>query len=450
MGALMLEEEAMPRVAGRLEEEMFHEGNNRRVYRAIRELYDGGRAVDIVTVTGQLLRMGAPKEWNVPFHVTQLTAKVASSAHLEEHVLILGELYLRRKAIEQLTVKLPRMQDLTRDVYVELDALADMLDRMRRGEQGDGLRAMPALMAEALRQGEERMLNNRDGLTGIPTGLAALDRLTAGWQKSELTIIGARPSTGKTSLTAFMARVAAQAGYRVAYFSLEMAAERLADKWLVAETGILAESWRQGTLTSEERRQVAEAAEKLGAAAIHVDDSTVISMERIRNKCRLLQKRGACDIVFIDYLQLVQVTGSKKSYTMAIDMGEMANKAKAIAKELKVPVIVLSQLNRDSEKRADKRPAMYDLRESGGIEQVADVVALIHNPAKAGLRTDPRSGYPAEGLGVLIVEKNRNGATGDIYFGYNESMTRFGFYEPPRGWILKNARPLTAKEIREG
>lgn len=448
LGALMIDSGAMSRVAEQLEEEMFYQNNNRLAYRAIRELYDAGRAIDIVTVTEQLFKIGTPDNWNVPFYITQLTSRVMSGAHLEEHALILGELFLRREAIKHLTIKLSRIQDLTWDVYEELDKLIGTLDKLCHGQDTEAPRDLPTLIADTLLQGQWRMENNKDGLTGIPTGFTELDRLTAGWQNSELIIIGARPSIGKTSLTAFMAWVAVQAGYKAAYFSLEMAAERLADKWIVAEANISADNWRRGTITPEEDRAIAAVVDKLRKPVIHVDDSTVISMERIRNKCRTLHRKGLCDIVFIDYLQLAQVTGSKRNHTMATDMGEMANKAKAIAKELKVPVIVLSQLNRDSEKRADKRPAMYDLRESGGIEQVADIVALIHNPSKAGVKTDPKSGYPTEGLGVLIVEKNRNGATGEICFGYNPSMTRFGDYEPPKNWMLENARPLKAKEIR--
>jgi replicative DNA helicase len=450
LGILLTETEAMPRVAEELEEHLFFRNENKYIYRAIRALYDAGSVIDVLTVPTQVLKTGVPEKLNAPLYVMRLSAMVTDSVHLEEHVRILWELSVRRETVKRLTICLARTQDMNRNVHDELEKLVDTLDRLRQGRDTNSLRALPCLIDDALEQGRQRKANNRDGLTGIPTGFTELDRLTAGWQKSELIVIGARPSTGKTSLTAYMAWVAAQAGYKVAYFSLEMAAERLADKWLVAQTNISADNWRRGTVTPEEEQAIAAAEEKLKAPAIYVDDTTVISMERIRSKCRTLQRQGQCDIVFIDYLQLALVTGSKPNHTMATDIGEMATKAKALAKELKIPAIVLSQLNRESEKRAGKRPAMHDLKESGGIEQVADVVALIHNPAKAGLKSDPKTGYPTEGLGILLVEKNRNGATGEIYYGYNESMTRFGDYELPKEWIPEDSRGLTAKEIRGG
>jgi len=449
LGALMIEREALPRVVDRLEEDLFHWDDHKLIYRAIRQLYDQGKMVDIITVTNRVLELGGLQSGNTPYYVTLLTSKVLSSAHLEDHVALLRDLNVRRCMIVVLTTCLCKAQDMTWDVYDVLTETIDTLGKLEHGYDSDTMRDLPTLIADSLRQGQWRMANQKDGITGIPTGLAALDHLLAGWQPTELIVIGARPATGKTSLTVYMAWVAAQAGYKVVYYSLEMAGERLADKWIVAESNISAERWRKGTITPDEDKSLAASVKELTAPAIHVDDCSVMSMERIKSKSRMLQQKGLCDIVFIDYLQIAQITGSKASYTLAADMGDMAEKAKAMAKELNVPVVLLSQLNRESEKRMDKRPIMADLRESGDIEQVADVVALIHNPSKSGLKTEPRSGYPAEGLGVLIIEKNRNGATGDVYFGYNESMTRFGDYEPPKDWISENSTPLTAKEIRE-
>ena len=450
LGALMIESQAMLRVASRIEPGMFYRDEHQVICQAICQLYDAGRAIDMIVVSNKLMEMGGlPGVEAVHFYVASLTSKVVSSAHLEEHVAILDELSIRRKAIALLSTQLCRMQELTWDVHQVLDETLETLSNLAAAQAPDTLRDLPTLMRDTLQQAQWRMANNKEGITGIPTGLEALDRLTAGWQPTELTVIGARPATGKTSLTVYMAWAAAQAGYKVVYYSLEMAAERLADKWVIAETNISADNWRRGTVTPEEDEAVAAAVGRLTSPEIRVDDCSAMSMEQIRSRSRMLQQKGWCDIIFIDYLQLGQITGSKANHTMATDMGEMAARAKAMAKSLKVPVILISQLNREAEKRQDKRPQMADLRDSGGIEQVADIVALLYNPSKAGQKTETRSGYPSEGLGVLMVEKNRNGATEDIYFGYNPSMTRFGRYEPPMDWMQKHARPMTAKEVRE-
>lgn len=447
LGALMIEKNALPRVLGILSENVFYATGHQLIFRAICQLHDRSEGIDILTVTNRLLEMGKLEEAGGPFYITQISSQVASSAHLEQHAKILYDLFIRREMIMLFTRQLGRAADMTRDMYDVLTESMERLNKLEHGCDTGTMRDLPTLIESTLHQAHHRMQNNKDGLTGIPTGLNELDKLTAGWQASHLIVIGARPASGKTSLTTYMAWVAALAGYKVAYFSIEMEGERLADKWIVGETGISADNWRRGTVTGEEDKVVAASLPKLMAPVIHVDDNPVMSMEYIKSKCRTLKLKDACDIAFIDYLQLAEIKGDK-SNTMAVNIGEMAAKAKAMAKELDIPVILISQLNRESEKRDNKRPIMADLRESGGIEQVADLVALIHNPSKAGLAKEEKSGYPVEGLGVLIIEKNRYGATGDIYFGYNESMTRFGDYEPSKEWMERNAKPLTAKELR--
>lgn len=271
--------------------------------------------------------------------------------------------------------------------------------------------------------------------------------MAAGFQPGELAVVAGRPAMGKTAVSLCMAWAAALAGFNVVYYSIEMSGERLMDRWIIGETGIDPGNWRSGRVTKEEDRKVADSVKVFERMPVKVDDNAMMSMDYIYSRTRLLHHKKQCDIIFIDYLQLSDMKGGKYN-SRVTDVGEAARKAKLMAKRLNIPVVLLSQLNRKSEEREDKRPELSDLRESGNIEQDADLVMLIHNPEKAGLKRDDRSGYPVEGLGVLIVGKNRNGKTGDIYFGYNESMTRIGDYIPPVDWMEKNPKRPTAKELR--
>jgi replicative DNA helicase len=279
-------------------------------------------------------------------------------------------------------------------------------------------------------------------VTGIPTGLIELDKITSGLQNGELTVIAARPSVGKTAFALNMARSAAMAGYAVAVYSLEMQGERLGDRWLMATGNINPYRWRNGLMDEEDRREARNAAAQLSRLSIYVDDSTAIGMDHVRSSARLLKSRHACDLIIIDYLQLCDMTqpGQPSNRNREQEVAQASRKAKLLAKELNIPVVLLSQLNRESENRPAGRPELSHLRESGAIEQDADIVMLLYRPALAHVPTDRESGYPSEGLGVVIVAKQRNGQTGNVYFGHNPSMTRIEDYVPPMEYLLKHSK----------
>ena len=297
-----------------------------------------------------------------------------------------------------------------------------------------------SLMTDTLKEAELRIAKSVNGVTGIPTGLTELDQKTGGLQDSDLIVIAARPSVGKTAFALHLARSAAMAGNAVAVYSLEMQGERLADRWLAAASNINPYRWRNGIPTSQEMENAHTAASELSGLPIYVDDSTSVSMDHIRSSARLLKSRNQCDAIIIDYLQLCDMATKQANRNREQEVAQATRKAKLLAKELHIPVVLLSQLNRESENRPGGRPELAHLRESGAIEQDADVVMLLYRPAMQRVVTDRESGYPTEGLGVVIVAKQRNGETGNVYFGHNPSMTKIYDYVPPLEYLEKHAK----------
>jgi replicative DNA helicase len=246
---------------------------------------------------------------------------------------------------------------------------------------------------------------------------------------------------GKTAFALHLALAAGRAGKHVLVNSLEMQGERLGDRWLCAQAAnVDAGHLKTGLLDAGERQQALEAARLLSALPVYVDDNPKMSMDHIRSSALLQKSKGRCDLLIIDYLQLCEMKSGQKNRNREQEVAEASRKAKLIAKELDIPVILLCQLNRECEMRADKRPALSDLRESGAIEQDADVVMLLYRPALYGLTSERRSKFPSEGLGMVILAKHRNGETGDVYFGHNPAMTKIGEYVPPTEWMMRNAK----------
>lgn len=238
----------------------------------------------------------------------------------------------------------------------------------------------------------------------------------------------------------YLARHAALAGNAVAVYSLEMQGERLGDRWLMAACNINPYRWRNGIPNPQEVAEARTTASGLAQLPIYVDDSSSVSMDHIRSSARLLKSRKQCDMIIIDYLQLCDMSTKQVNRNREQEVAQATRKAKLLAKELHIPVVLLSQLNRESENRPGGRPELAHLRESGAIEQDADIVILLYRPAMLHIPTDRESGYPTEGLGVAIVAKQRNGETGNVYFGHNQSITKFYDYVPPMEYLNKYAK----------
>lgn len=442
LGACLTETTAMVLVGDKLSPEMFYETKFGEIYSALLSMYHSGKAIDLVTVRAELASRGKLEAVGGAYELVRLAGRVASSAHLEYHALILRQMYIRREMIAGLHTLLASAADESVDLS---DALADLHRLAGHLESGavsnNCLRDMERLMQDTLEQMDKRVENNRNGITGIPTGLRELDRLTAGWQQGDLNIIAARPSVGKTAFALHLALAAGRAGKHVLVNSLEMQGERLGDRWLCAQAAnVDAGHLKTGLLDAGERQQALEAARLLSALPVYVDDNPKMSMDHIRSSALLQKSKGRCDLLIIDYLQLCEMKSGQKNRNRKQEVAEASRKAKLIAKELDIPVILLCQLNRECEMRADKRPALSDLRESGAIEQDADVVMLLYRPALYGLTSERRSKFPSEGLGMVILAKHRNGETGDVYFGHNPAMTKIGEYVPPTEWMMRNAK----------
>lgn len=447
LGACLLESKAITLVASILRPEVFYTETNRDIYAALQSLYHAGQAIDIMTIKEELARRGKLESIGGLYTLVRISSRVVSSAHLEYHARILKQKYIRREAILGFHKLLALAADETTDID---DTLADahtLLDRLEN-ECGtaEHLRSMSQLMEDTIKLIEARVAGNKNGVTGLPTGFADLDRLTCGWQPGEEIVIAARPAVGKTALALHLARTAASAGYHIAVYSLEMLGERLGDRWLLAATtGVNPDHLRSRQLTPSELRQVHEASTELSRLPIHIDDNPSVSMDYIRSSAKLLQSKGKCDGVIIDYLQLCDMKSDQHNRNREQEVAQASRKAKMLAKELNIPVILLSQLNRNVEGHPDNRPNLSDLRESGAIEQDADVVLMLSRPALSGRTTDRKSTYPTEGLGVMDIVKHRNGATRELYFRHDPSMTKLEDYVPGIDWMKKNTTAEPAK-----
>lgn len=439
LGACLIEREAISQVAPLLTPEMFYQEVNRTLYTAILELYKNDGMIDILTVTEALKRMGKLDEIGGPYTVTSLSGKVASTAHLSTHIALVREYYLRRTLIEGLRQQLTNAIDLQvdfMDTIVETQALIDRL--LNDNPAQDGLKDMEEVMNLTMSDMERRIRLNQQGITGISTGLKELDEMNGGWQGGESTVLAARTGVGKTALALHFALTAAQNGHKAVIFSLEMQANRLGDRMLLSRSDLPAWNFKKGLLDNSQVAAAQHTAGELTQYPITVQDDGNLTMDNICMTAKYLYSKQQCDIVFIDYLQFCRPEHAGR--TREQEVAEASRKAKALAKQLNIPVVLLSQLNRDADSRPSQVPRLSDLRESGSIEQDADLVILLYRPSTLSIPTDKETGFPTEGLGVGIVAKNRNGQTGKFYFGHNPEMTKIGDYMPPAGWIRKNAR----------
>ena len=441
IGACLIEQEALPLIADKLRPEMFYDDHHQLIFAALMAMYHAGKKIDILTVKEELARRGYLDAIGGPYTIVQLSSKVASSAHIEYHAQIIHQKYLAREMVVGFNKLLTSAMDETIDIDDTLIDAHNLLDRLE-GESGHNahIRDMETLMADTMEEAERRIAKSVNGVTGIPTGLTELDKKTGGLQDNDLIVIAARPSVGKTAFALHLARHAALAGNAVAVYSLEMQGERLGDRWLMAACNINPYRWRNGIPNPQEVAEARTTASGLAQLPIYVDDSSSVSMDHIRPSARLLKSRKQCDMIIIDYLQLCDMSTKQVNRNREQEVAQATRKAKLLAKELHIPVVLLSQLNRESENRPGGRPELAHLRESGAIEQDADIVILLYRPAMLHIPTDRESGYPTEGLGVAIVAKQRNGETGNVYFGHNQSITKFYDYVPPMEYLNKYAK----------
>jgi replicative DNA helicase len=424
LGAVMLEKDAVLEIIDILKPESFYKEENQKIYSAILDLASANKAIDLLTVTEELRKKKQIDEVGGPVYITQLTTRVASAAHIEFHARIVAQKYIQRELIRVSSEIQARAFDESTDVDDLLDFSESELFNVGQGNIKKESQKINVLINEAIVQIEEAS-KRADSLIGIPSGFTRLDRMTNGWQKSDLVIVAARPSMGKTAFVLTMARnMSIEHNKSVALFSLEMSSMQLVNRLIVSETELPSNRIRNGKLADFEWEQLEYKIRKLHEAPIYIDDTPAISVFELRAKARRLKRQFNIDIIIIDYLQLMTGTSDTKG-NREQEVSMISRALKSVAKELDVPVIALSQLNRSVEIRSGtKRPQLSDLRESGAIEQDADMVLFIHRPEKYGFLED-ENGNSLRGLAEIILAKHRNGPVGDIYLKFKDEFAKF-------------------------
>ncbi|MEI7584803.1 replicative DNA helicase [Runella sp.] len=432
LGALMIEKDALNSVIDILKADSFYKESHQRIYNAIITLFTNSEPIDLLTVTTQLRQLGELEIVGGAQYITALTTKINSAANIEYHARVVAQSAMKR---EMITVASKILQDAfedTTDVFTLLDAVEQSLFKISESNIRKNYADMSTLMTEALRELERRR-EQKDGLTGVPSGFTQLDRLTSGWQPTELIILAARPAMGKTAFVVSSLRNAAvDFNIPVAIFSLEMSAIQLVNRMISAEAEIDSEKLKKGTLAPHEWTQLHQRIDRLMRAPIFIDDTPALSILELRAKCRRLKQQHDIQMVVIDYLQLMQGDGGKGGGNREQEIASISRALKNLAKELNVPVIALSQLSRAVETRGgDKRPQLSDLRESGSIEQDADMVAFLYRPEYYGFTQD-EAGNSVQGIGEVIMAKNRSGSLDTIQLRFIGKYTKFtdldGYY----------------------
>ena len=427
LGALILEPDQLSDVTEIIEISAFSDPNNGKIFSVMLSMLERGAKIDLYTLSqrpelkgGEMLR-----------YLSELTNAVGSGVNLLDHARQLADIEARRRLClfgYELAARAVSDPDGVSDwAMTEITAITDRVVR------SDDITPLSDVVRATLDDLERRQQARQAGeCIGIPTGLQRLDALTGGWRGGQLIVLAGRPAMGKSAIMLHFARAAAASGVPVCMFSLEMPAGQLAGRMLVGSSGINSVSFRTGDVGTDDWRKLEQAGAKLSTMTVYLNDRANININTIRSQCKAMARRGKCGMVIIDYLQLLDTSTRNASTTREREIAAASRSAKLLAKELNIPVILLSQLSRKIEERADKTPLLSDLRESGAIEQDADLVAFIDRPAMYGQTEIDAGRYgiiSAEGVGLLYVAKHREGAAGCIVFRHNKSLTRITDYE---------------------
>lgn len=428
LGALMLEKNALTTVIDFLRPEHFYKEQHLEIYNSITDLFKSSDPVDMRTVVAQLRKNGKLELVGGAYYIAELTSKVSSAANIEYHARIIIEMAIKRNLIQIASQVHHDAYEDTTDVFELLDKTEQSIFAISDSNLRKNYDNMKSLMFRAIKELQEKK-DHKDGLTGIPSGFSKLDRITSGWQRSDLIIIAARPGMGKTAfIVSAMRNAAVDFNYPVAMFSLEMASLQLVNRLISAEAELESEKIRKGNLAEFEWQQLVHKTTRLSSAPIFIDDTPALSILELRAKCRRLKAEHNIQLIVVDYLQLMkgEAGGNREQ-----EIASISRALKGIAKELVVPVIALSQLSRGVETRGgDKRPQLSDLRESGSIEQDADIVMFLYRPEYYRITVD-EEGMPTQGMSEIIVAKHRNGSLDNIKLKFIGKYTKFTDYDGP-------------------
>lgn len=440
LGALILDSDQLSDVAEIVEISAFSDANNGKIYGTMLSMLERGEKVDLCTLADR----PELKDRGMARYLAELTNAVGSGINVLDHARKLRDTEIRRRMClfgHELAARAVSDPDGVMDWAVAgITAIAD------RAVRSDDVISLSEVVRATLDDLERRQQARQTGeCIGISSGLSRLDALTGGWRGGQLIVLAGRPGTGKSATMLHFARTAAVAGVPICLFSTEMPNTQLAGRMLVGGSGVNSGSFRTGDIDADGWRELERAAAELSALPVYINDRANITIGAIRSQCKAMHRRGRCGMVIIDYLQLLDTTTRNANSTREREIAAASRAAKLLAKELDVPVILLSQLSRKVEDRADKTPLLSDLRESGAIEQDADMVLFLDRPAMYGAQTIDTNRYgliSSDGVGIMHVAKNREGATGRIYFRHNKSLTRITDYDSPATDVIGEAGPF--------
>jgi len=436
LGAMMIDKKGVDEVIDILSPDAFYKDAHRYIFEAIFKLFENSEPVDLLTVSNQLKKDQKLELVGGDFYLISLTQRVSSSAHIEFHARIILQKFIQRSLIKISNEIIEASYDETKDVFDLLDDAEAKLYEVTQGNIKKSTETAQSLVIQAKKKIED--ISNKEGLSGIPSGFTKLDRLTSGWQESDLIIVAARPGMGKTAFTLSMARnIAVNQNIPVAFFSLEMSSVQLITRLISSETGLSSEKLRTGRLEKHEWEMLNVKVKTLEKAPLFIDDTPSLSIFDLRAKARRLSSQYGIKLIVIDYLQLMTSGGSQKaSGNREQEISTISRNLKALAKELSIPVVALSQLSRAVETRGgSKRPLLSDLRESGAIEQDADIVSFIYRPEYYKIdEWDDEDRSPTEGQAEFIVAKHRNGGLDSIrlkFIGYLGKFDNLDDFDTP-------------------
>ena len=418
IGAIFLEPQALITAAEIIMPEDFFRVAHQKIFQTMLRLSDQGKAIDVVTITEELSAKKELEDVGGISYISEIANAVPTAANIGHYAKIVEEKSILRRLIRVATTIVE--DGFTREDEVEAllsEAERKMMEVANRKNAGD-FQHIKDVLVETY-DNIEKLYSRKGDITGVPTGFRDLDRITAGFQRNDLIIVAARPSVGKTAFALNVAQnVATKTDENVAIFSLEMGAEQLVMRMLCAEGNIDAQVLRTGTLTTEDWRKLTMAMGSLSNAGIFIDDTPGIRVNEIRSKCRRLKQEYGLGMILIDYLQLIQGSGGSQANRQQ-EVSEISRSLKGLARELQVPVIALSQLSRGVEQRQDKRPMMSDLRESGSIEQDADIVSFLYREDYYDKETENQN------MIEIIIAKQRNGPTGTVTLAFVKEFNKF-------------------------
>jgi len=426
LGAMLIDEKGVNEVIDILSPEVFYKKSHQLIFESIQRLFRESEPIDLLTVSADLKKNKNFEIVGGDFYLIGLSQKVSSSAHIEYHSRIIQQKFIQRKLITISNEIISKSYNESTDVIDLLDEAESKLYDIAQNNIKGSSETAQNLVIQAKNRIEE--ISKQEGLSGISTGFEKLDRLTSGWQPSDLIIVAARPGMGKTALALSMARnVSVQKKIPVAFFSLEMSSVQLITRLISSETGLSSDKLRTGKLADHEWQQLNIKVSDLESAPLYIDDSAALTIFELRAKARRLASSHGIKLIIIDYLQLMNLGSSNKAGNREQEISTISRNLKALAKELNIPVIALSQLSRAVETRGGtKRPILSDLRESGAIEQDADIVSFLYRPEYYGITEwDDDMKTPSEGQGEFIVAKHRNGALDSIKLKFVANLGKF-------------------------